>query len=278
VSIRDVAQSVDAHYSKGNLSDRILNALRSAGLDSGSLKVEDLSPLDQFHSGGKKATLDLARLAAPLAGERVLEVGGGIGGPARTLAHEYGCNVTVLDLTEEYCQVGETLTRLTGLSNEVAFKQGNALDLPFKDGEFDLVWTQHSSMNIQDKPRLYGEIHRVTRPGGRLAFQEIMAGPNQPVQYPVPWAADESISFLITPDETRTLLKSLGFVERTWVDFTPEAIVFFNTMAEKLAAEGPPPLGVHVIVGPTWMERSRSLIQNYEQNRTVVIQAVLDRP
>jgi ubiquinone/menaquinone biosynthesis C-methylase UbiE len=126
-------------------------------------------------------------------------VGGGIGGPARTLAAEFGCTVTVLDLTEAYCRLGE----LTGLSDRVSFRHGSAYDMPLGDGGFDVAWTQHSSMNMEDKERLYAEIRRVLRPGGTLVLHEVVAGPVQPVQFPVPWASDPSISFLRAPEEIR---------------------------------------------------------------------------
>ena len=128
--------------------------------------MEGLAPLDQLHIRGKEATLDLARLAELTPGMLVLDVGGGIGGPARTLANEFGCVVTVLDLTEEFCRVGEMLTARTGLSDRVTFRPGNALDMPFPSSSFDRVWVQHSSMNIAAKERLFAEIHRVLRPGG----------------------------------------------------------------------------------------------------------------
>jgi SAM-dependent methyltransferase len=144
----------------------------------------------------------------------VLDVGGGLGGPARTLARELGCRVTVLDLTEAYCRMGEELTRRTGLAGQVEFRHGTALQMPFADAAFDVVWTQHSSMNVEDKERLYREIQRVARPGGRLAIHEIMAGAASPVHFPVPWAGDPSLSFLRPAEAVRRLLAGLG--SRSW--------------------------------------------------------------
>ena len=135
---------------------------------------------DHFHSGGKAATVRLARLFGARPGLRVLDVGGGLGGPARTLAVEYGCDVTVVDLTESYVHAARVLTARLGLGERVRHEVGDALALPYPDGAFDVVWTQNSGMNIADKRRLYEGFHRVLRPGGLLALQEPMAGPVQP--------------------------------------------------------------------------------------------------
>ncbi len=205
---RGYTERVKAHYTPGSaesLADAFDRALRSWGKEGATLTPGDLAPIDQFHVGGEAATLALAALAGVGATTRVLDVGGGFGGPARTLATRYGCAVTVLDLTEAYCTVGEMLTARCGLSDHVVFRQGDALALPFPDTTFDLVWTQHSSMNIADKRQFYAETYRVLRPGGYLALYEIMAGPQAPLHYPVPWARDATISFLSRPPTRRMI-------------------------------------------------------------------------
>ncbi len=197
---------INQHYGRGDLGTTILAALQAAGKNPQRLTPDDLAPVDQFHTAGKQATLELMHLAELQAGMEVLDVGGGLGGAARLLAAEQGCKVTVLDLTQEYCRVGELLTARTGLSDRVSFQQGSALDMPFPEARFDVVWTQHSSMNIADKARLYAEVRRVLRPAGRLAFHEIMAGPVQPIHFPVPWAHEPAISFLRPPVGLHLLL------------------------------------------------------------------------
>src|SRR5262249_57289753 len=147
--------------------------------------VGAVSPVDRFHGGGKPATDRLARLAVAAPGTRVLDVGGGVGGPARTLAVEFGCRVTSIDLTESYVRAARMLTARLGLTGRVSHHVGDALSLPFPDGAFDLVWTQNSGMNIADKAALYGGSHRVLRSGGPLALPEPMAGPGQPLGFPV---------------------------------------------------------------------------------------------
>ena len=220
--MNEIDERVNRHYGLSGLMETIEQEIRRNGIDPTRVTVDQLAPVDNYHRNRLAGTLALARAAAITVADDVLDVGGGIGGPGRQLAHRYGCRVTVLDLTAEYCAVGETLTAWTHLEDRVSFVCANALAMPFTDGSFDVVWTQHASMNIADKAGLYREIARVVRVGGRLAFFDILAGPNQPIHFPVPWASDPSFSFLLTPEETRTLIAQSGFREITWM--TGEAL------------------------------------------------------
>lgn len=206
---------------------------------------------------------------------RILDVGGGLGGPARTLAAEYGCPVEVLDLTEEFCRAGEALTAMTDLSVLVSFRRGDALDMPYPDGTFDVAWTQHSSMNVPDKKRLYGEIQRVLRPGGRLALHEIMAGKTSPIHFPVPWAREPHLSHLQPPETVRSLISASGFRELSWTDETASATEWFQ---QRLPATGDtPPLGLHLLLGPDFGEMFRNQVLNLQEARISVIQAVFEK-
>jgi MPBQ/MSBQ methyltransferase len=267
-------ERVNAHYTPDDLTGAFVRVLRSWGKEGAILTPDDLAPIDQFHTGGKAATLALAALAEIGPTTRVLDVGGGFGGPARTLAATYGCSVTVLDLTEAYCQVGEMLTARCGLSDRVLFRHGDALAIPSPDATFDLVWTQHSSMNIADKRRLYAEIHRVLRPGGRLALYEIMAGMHEPLHYPVPWARDASISFLSPPDDVHALLTDLGYRTVHWEDLTDATVA----AARSRPAPAEPPPGLHLVLGADFLERARNMERNRAEHRTALIRAVLERP
>jgi SAM-dependent methyltransferase len=208
---------------------------------------------------------------------RVLDVGGGLGGAARVLAREFGCPVTVLDLTTEYCRVGEQLTAWTGLADRVTFRHGNALDMPFAAESFDLVWTQHLTMNIADKARLYAEIHRVLRPGGRLALHEILAGPEAPVLFPVPWARGPGISFLRPPAAVRALLADAGFRELAWEDETEVGATWFRERAAAVAGRPPPPLGLHLLLGDDLPAMLANLARNLAEGRVMVVRAVFAR-
>lgn len=272
------AQLVSANYKPGDLAEKILAGLRAAGKDPDMLTPEDLAPVDQFHLGGMRTTRELMQRAGIAKGMRVLDVGGGLGGPARTLAAEAGCTVTVLDLTEEYCAVGEMLTARTGFSDRVAFRHGNALDMPFPDGTFDVVWTQHSTMNIEDKERLYTEIHRALHPGGRLAMHEVMAGPMQPIHFPVPWARDATISFLRPPESVRALLGATGFTEIAWVDVSAPALAAFQEAVTRATSTlgDATPFGINLLLD-NFAARGRNQVRNLAENRVAVIQGIFER-
>jgi SAM-dependent methyltransferase len=268
----DYAKDVNTHYTEGDLESTVLGVLESWGKSDALLTPSDLAPIDQFHVGGLEATRALAERAGITAGTRILDVGGGLGGPARTLAASYGCSVTVLDLTEAFVSVGAMLTARSGLSDLVSFDVGDALDLPYPDGSYDLVWTQHSSMNIGDKPKLYAEIARVTKPGGRLALHEIMSDSDQSLIFPVPWARDASISFLWTPARIRSLLACLGYREIAWDDLTDPGVVPQNPPSEN----GGPTPGLKIIAGEDFPERAANLRKNFAEHRVRLVRAVLE--
>ena len=270
--------TLNTHYGRKGLGERIIAALRETGKDPDTITADDLAPVAEFHIGGQAATLELAQLAGMGAGMRVLDIGSGLGGPARTLAQHYGCKVTGLDLTEEFCRVATMLTEMCGMQKQVSFRHGNALDMPFDDNSFDLVWTQQAGMNIEDKLRLYQEVNRVLAIGGRLVFQEVLCGPETPLRLPVPWASEAGLSFLLPPDTIRDLLAKAGFREMIWHDVTAQ----YKDEYRKLAAQtadpaGPQPLGVHLILGPEAGEMRRNVVRNLEEQRIVLVQGVLKK-
>jgi SAM-dependent methyltransferase len=258
--------AINAHWNRAGLGQTILDTLAASGKNLAGLTLEDLAPVDQFHGGGIPATRALAELAGLAPGVRVLDVGGGLGGPARTLAREFGCQVTMIDPAESYVQAAEMLTERTGLGGQVQHQVGNALDLPFADGAFDVVWTQQSGMNIRDKEELYRSFHRVLAPGGTLAFQEIMAGDIQPVIFPLMWANDASANFLRTQDEMRSLIESAGFRERAWGQLpTPPSLP-------------DPELSIATIVmGDNLPAIRRSDARNRDEARLLAVRAVFQR-
>ncbi|HEX2179613.1 MAG TPA: methyltransferase domain-containing protein [Actinomycetota bacterium] len=233
-------EKVAAQYTQGNLMERIEGALREAGKDPANPTVEDLAPIDHFHTLGFRATTGLADAAGLKGGEEVLDVGCGLGGPARTLASVYGCRVTGVDITAEYCDAAAELNRRVGLQDRIVIQEANALALPFEDRTFDVVWTMHVSMNIADKATLYDQFARVLKPGGKLAFFDLLSGEGE-VHFPMPWADEPSISHLASVDETRLLLSTAGLHVELWEDVTAEGAEFFSGLVKS-------PLGPHLLL------------------------------
>jgi len=265
--------AVAAHYGRPGILESIDAGLVAAGISPESVRPDDLAPVDQFHTRGREATLDLARLAGITGRDEVLDLGGGIGGPARMAAAAFGCRVTVLDLTPEFRGAGEELTRRMGLSDRVSFRVGDALQPPFLPASFDVVWTQHSSMNIPDKSGLYAAARRVLRPGGRLAIHEIVAGAGGPIEFPVPWAPRPELSFLLPAEELRSAIREAGFRELAWVDVTAASLAW----AEARAARGPTePLGPHVLLGEGARVPFANLRRGLAEDRVRVIEAVFE--
>lgn len=212
---------LQAHYSARDIESRILAALRAAGLDPDErLSPEALGALDHFHTGGLRASRELMALSRIGAGDRVLDIGAGLAGPARLLAHALGCRVDCIDLSPDFCAGAALLNRLTGLEDRIGIHRGSALDLPFPDDSFDAAWMQNVGMNIADKRRLYSEIRRVLRPGGRLAFQELAAGNAGTTYFPLPWATDPADSYLAPVEEMRSVLAATGFALEVFEDMS----------------------------------------------------------
>jgi ubiquinone/menaquinone biosynthesis C-methylase UbiE len=201
-----------------------------------------------------------------------------LGGSARYLAVEYGCHVTGIDLTQAYCDVATMLSQRLGISSRTVFHHGSALALPYAEATFDLVWTEHAQMNIADKEGLYKEMARVLKPGGRLAFHDVLQGSGGGVYFPVPWAGEPLISHLIPPEALRGLLESLGFRLLHWHDVTQEALVWFRQLVEQVKASGPPPLGTHLLQGADARVKLENQVRNLEEGRIVLLQAVLEKP
>lgn len=270
--------NVHDHYAQRNLDETILNALRTTGKDPDRLQIEDTVAIDEFHVRGRNATREFARDLGLDKNMQVLDVGCGLGGAVRYLAKEFGCRAVGLDFSADYCRVADSITRSLGLDSQVSFQQGDALDIPFPDASFDIVWTQHAAMNISDKAQLYREIWRVLRPGGRLALYDIMAGPGGDVYFPVPWARDPSCSFLLTSWQLLETLTGIGFEILIWRDVTEAGRAWFRHAQDKLRKDGPPPLGLHLLLGDDFRQMAHNQFLNLEEERVTLIEAVVRRP
>ena len=275
----DIERSVSSHYGWSGLMETIEEEIRRHGIEPSEVTVAQLAPVDNYHWLRLAGTLALADAAAISSTDRVLDVGGGIGGPARQLASRFGCDVTVLDVTPEYCAVGERLTEWTGLTDRVSFVPASALEMPFEDGAFDVAWTQHATMNVSDKPRLYGEIARVVQAGGRFAMFDVLAGPQQPIHFPVPWASEQSFSFLMSPEDTRKRIVEAGFREVRWMTDQDEA--FQEALSKPDPLEEPSPsadnLDSSLLNGPDGPRMGANVQRNMREGRICFAIGIFER-
>ena len=262
-----------SHYGRPQLGDALLEALTAAGKDIDNLAPNDLAPFENLHVRGRAATRDLAQLAGLRQGDRVLHVGCGIGGPARTLAVEYGCHVTGVDIAESYVDAGRLLTERVGLGDAVSLHVGNALDLSHGDASFDVVWMQHVGMYVSDKSRLYREARRVLRPEGRLAMHEIVDGSVSPPYYPTPWASDLSTSFLVSPDRMRETLVECGLAQVEWQDDTPSSTEWARKPVDS-GGSGRLSDALEALLGQDYRERIENVRRNLTEGRIGVVQAI----
>ncbi len=274
--MKEIENAVAEHYASDGLLARILAGLEEAGADLDNLRPEDLAPVDELHVGGRKATAHAVAGLSLSGDERVLDIGCGIGGAARFIAEQTGCSVTGIDLTPEFVAVASKLTELTGQGDRTRFEVASALAMPFEDASFDAAISLHVAMNISARADLYRETARVLRPGAMLCIYDIMAKNSEDLAFPVPWAQSAETSHLTTPEETRALLGDAGFAIEAVEDRTAFALEFFR-QGMAAAAEGPPPLGIHLVIGASAPEKLRNALANIKGGRIAPVQMVARR-
>ena len=257
---------VEQHYGIGDLAPKIAAALRKAGKDLARLTTADLAPIDEFHIRGRQATLELAQRMELGPGAHVLDIGSGLGGPARTLAEIYGCRVTGIDLSPEFCDAARELSRWVGLSDRVTFLHGDATALTCA-GTFNAAMTIHVAMNIAAKDRVYGGVHRALEPDRIFAVYDILQGEGGEVKYPVPWARDPAISHLTTPGEMRGLLRGAGFRILDEIDSTELSEDWFKQAAAQIAASDRLPVSLRQFLGEDAAEMTRNQVRNLAERR-----------
>jgi ubiquinone/menaquinone biosynthesis C-methylase UbiE len=257
-----IDRRVAEHYARVDVSAAISTALKAIGKDAGPLSLDDLAPVDEFHVRGRAATAELTGALGLSSGMRVLDVGSGIGGPARYVAATYDCEVVGIDLTEEFCRVAGMLAERIGLGDRVEYRPGNALAMPFAAGEFDAAYTQHAAMNIEDKARLYAEVARVLKPGGRFGVYDLLQGEGGEVLYPVPWARDRTTSFLVRPAELRSLLEAAGWDVVSLRATAAEARLWLEQMQARAAEPNAPPSMLRLL----FAEDAQTIVQNLARN------------
>jgi SAM-dependent methyltransferase len=271
-----IEREVKNDYARPGLEEAILDALRKTGKDPERLSTADLAAIDEFHLGWHQATIEFARSLGLAPGMTVLDIGAGLGGPARYFASAHGCSVTGLDLTPDFVAAAEALTRRTGLTDRVSFVEGSALDMPFPDASFDAASLIHVGMNIEDKARLFAEARRVLRPGGRFGVYDIMRTGDGELPMPMPWASTAATSFLETPDGNRALLEAAGFRPGRARSRGAEVVELFTAMRARQAQHGTRHLGLHLVIGPDAGERIRRLVACVEKGMIAPVEIICE--
>ena len=256
---------VEKHYHRDNLYDTIMNRLHD--LDVTAITRKDISGVDEFHIRGAAVSMELANEAGFTNNNKVLDIGCGLGGPCRMLADEFGCDVTGIDITEAFIQTAQRLTALIKLEDKITFLKADALQLPFDDESFDFAWTQHVQMNIEDKKTFYSEMRRVLKTGGNFIYYDVFTKNNELLHFPLPWADEASLSFLITIHELDELLQSLGFSKIHTKDQTPAGIKFFTELFEKMAKGESLKIGLPLLIGVSSKEKFDNLYCSLKENK-----------
>lgn len=266
--------ALSQHWAKGDVYTSIVAALEKAGKPLDSLTIEDIAPVDHFHARGFPATVELADKLPITNGQHILDIGCGLGGPARYLAHRFGCKVSGVDITPQFVEVADKLTGLLHMEGKVELSLGDGNHLPYPDATFDGAISQHVTMNVENRIQFFVEACRVLKPGAFFAITEHGLGASGDPQYPLPWSEDGSGAYLKTPDDTRGLLERSGFedvvIERTGAKY----LEGYNRVLA-LAARGElPPLGIHILMGETAPQKTRNAARNIEERRTEPIQVI----
>ena len=270
-----IESDVASHYGNAGIAERILAALRAVNGADAPVTVEALSVIDHFHGRGIVATQELIAVLQPLPGEHLLDIGSGIGGPARWIAAHCDVHVTGVDLTAEFCAAAAALNLATGLDNRVTIKNGSALALPVPDNSFDRAYSQNVIMNIADKRGFYREAFRALRPGGVLALSNLCAGDGAALIYPVPWAESAATSFLATPEEMEADLHATGFEIVSFRNTTAGVEAATRRNRERLESGGLTTLGTHLILGERLRQMQINSSLNLEHGRVATVEALV---
>jgi ubiquinone/menaquinone biosynthesis C-methylase UbiE len=267
-------QIVAQHYTHGALEAVFLDGLRRSGKDPDRIDPDDLAPADEFHIGGRQATVEFADQLGLRPGLELLDIGSGVGGPARYFAHHRKCRVTGIDLTDEYVRVAAALSQRAGLAGSLNFVQGSALALPFPPASFDGAYMLHVGMNIADKATLFAQVKRALRPGGFFGVYDVMRIGAGDLAYPVPWARTAESSFVVAADDYRRLLRDAGFAVQRERERRAFAIEFFKKMQARVAESGMPPLGLHIVMGEDFRDKVKNLMTNLENGLVAPVEMI----
>jgi ubiquinone/menaquinone biosynthesis C-methylase UbiE len=268
------AKSIAEHWGTRDFYALITSEeLAKLGKFTDNVTVEDL-PVDHFHARGFPATQDLADRLPIEPGQHIVDIGCGLGGPARYIAKRFQCKVSGIDITPAFVDAGSKLTALVRMQEQVKIELGDGQSLPYAPSSFDGAYSQHVTMNVPDRPKFFAETWRVLKPGAFFALTEHGLGPTGQPHHPVPWSADGSSAYLVTPAETRTLLEQVGFEDIVIEDTGAKYLAGYKTMIEKAESGTLPPFGTHLLMGETALQKTRNAARNIEEGRTHPIQLI----
>jgi len=265
-------KAIADHWGRGDVYALIVSALGKMSKPLDAVTLEDLAPVDHFHARGLAATVELADRLPIKGGQHIVDIGCGLGGPARYMAKRFQCKVSGVDITQPFVEAANRLTALLRMEHQVTIQHGDGQRLPYGDALFDGAYTQHVTMNVADRRTFFAEACRVLKSGAFFALTEHGLGPNGDPHYPLPWSADGSGAYLVRPSETRALLEAAGFEDIVLEDTGPKYVAGYKTMIEKAEKGVLPPLGIHILMGETALQNTRNAARNIEEGRTHPIQ------
>jgi SAM-dependent methyltransferase len=272
------AKAIADHWGRGDVYGLIVSALNKMSKSLEGLTVEDLAPVDHFHARGFHATVELADRLPIKSDQHILDIGCGLGGPARYIATRFHCTLSGIDITEPFVEAANKLTTLVRMEGQVKIRHGDGQRLPYPDSHFDGAYTQHVTMNVADRRKFFAEAYRVLKPGAFFALTEHGLGAKGNPYYPVPWSADGSVAYLVTPSETRAFLEETGFEDIVVEDTGAKYVAGYKLMIEKAERGALPPLGIHILMGETALQKMRNAARNIEEGRTRPIQLICLKP
>lgn len=269
---------VSDHYTHGSLLEAIRNGVERLGKSPATIDMDDLGPIEEFHIGGRAASVSFLDQLLLSSNDHVLDVGCGLGGTSRFVAHRYGSRVTGIDLTQEFIETGQAMCAWVGLEHRIVLEHGNATALSYTDGTFDKAYMMHVGMNIADKPALMMGLHRVLKPGAVLGIYDIMRVGAGGLSFPVPWANTAEASVVEPFDAYKSALSAAGFRITAEQNRRAFAMDFFARLqANAVAVGGPPPLGLHILMGETAPVKIKNMIENISEGRIAPIEIIAEK-